>query len=608
MGACALLALATPARAQVSATVSMTADRTSVAVGESFRLQIRADVHGAEIESLDPPDLSAFRIVSRHSATPMQFRFGFGTRPQTIQTSMVQDLVVQPLREGRVALAPATLRAGGQVFTSNALAIQVGAGTAPPDPGQLGVPTNPGVPPAGTLDGATYDDQAFLRTVVDKSSAYVGEQVTVTAYLYLRGAVRASPIIHREPLADGFWVHDLLTPNRTLDAQRQVVNGVPFNVFVLRRFAAFPLEAGNLTIGAMDVTIETGSVFDIFGTGGGGSLRREGVPVTIRVRELPAAGRPDGDIAVGRFELSARLDRTEVRTGDAVTLTAMVRGTGNVREVSLELPEIPGVRALAPEIRDEVSAPNDLVQGTRTLRWILVAEQPGEHRVPPLSLATFDPATESYQVLDTPPATLTAAGAPVAGADDDPEGADAPRERRQLEVGPLHRTSELERAAPAVSATATFWIALAFPPLVFFLFVLAGLVRRRVDARREANAPKHAVKRAKKRLATAEAHATGGDVSAFYGEIRRVLREVLEARLGEPVGGLTHTQLRSHLVSRGMDDDLSQRLVDELEGSEFARFSAAGASTAEIKSCTERVGALLERMDRFTPSAQPEAR
>ncbi len=602
-----MLVAAAPVRAQLSATVSMTADWTSVAVGETFRLHIRADVNGADIESLDPPDLSAFRVVGRQVATPMQFRFGFGTRPQTIQTSMVQDLTLQPVREGRVDLAPATLRAGGQVFTSNSLRIDVGAGTAPPDPGNPGTMGGDPTPPAGLLDGAAYDEQAFLRTVVDKERAYVGEQVTVTVYLYMRGAIRSTPVIHREPLADAFWVQDLLPPNRALEPQRQAVNGLPFDVYVLRRFAAFPLRDGDLTIGAMDVSLETGSIFDIFGNGGG-SLRREGVPVTVHVRDLPRANRPQGDVAVGRFELASHVDRTEVRTGDAVTLLATVRGTGNVREVELEVPAIDGVRALSPEIRDEVTSPNDLVQGTRTFRWILVCEQPGEHRIPPLELATFDPSTETYQLLTTPPLTVTAVGAATATTDADDDASSAQSEHHELEVGPLHRTSELERSSPPVSTAWAFWVAAAVPPFVWLALVLGGLVRRRVRARREANAPKHVVRRARKRLATAEGFATGGDVPAFYGEIRRVLHEVIEARLGEQVGGLTHAQLRAHLASRGMDEDLSDRVVDELEGSEFARFSAAGASAAEVRSCTERVGVLLERMDRFVPTQGEEAR
>src|SRR5262249_55085016 len=153
-------------------------------------------------------------------------------------------------RTGHIRLTPARAIVAGHTYASNDLTLDVaaGGGTAPngfspatPDP----------TPPAGTsLDGATFDPEGFLPTVVDKPPPYAGEQVTVTIYLYVRGSIRGAPVAQREPSSDGFWVHDLLPPMRTLDATNQTVSGIPFQVYVLRRFAAFPLQPGQLTIGA----------------------------------------------------------------------------------------------------------------------------------------------------------------------------------------------------------------------------------------------------------------------------------------------------------------------------------------------------------------------
>jgi hypothetical protein len=607
-------ALLAPPRAhaqqQVTANVVMRADRTNVAVGERFGLQIRADVSGAE-PTVEPPDLSPFQIVESRVVQPVQLRFGFGAQTQIVQSTVVHDYTLVPLREGRVEIAPARVRAGGRTFTSNGVALDVGPGTVPPTPDALRQGPDM-APPSGPLDGAVYDGQAFLRTVVDQPAPYVGQQVTVTVYLYVRGPIRSTPIVHREPDADGFWVQDLMPPNRTLEPQRQVVGNVPFNVYVLRRFAAFPLSEGEQTIGGMSLSFETGSLFDLFNPRPGGALRRDGVPVAIHVKPLPAEGRPTGEVAVGRFELAARLDRTEVATGDAVTLTATVEGVGNVRDVELVLPPIDGVRVLAPEVRDEVRSPNDLVGGTRTYEWLLVPEQPGAHPIPPFSVSTFQPETATYQRIESAPLTLTAAGSAITSDDGETsagqEGSAGEDENRPPELPPVRTRSELDREHLRLTSELFYWIAVAVPPLFFFGFVVLAIGRRRASAARERNAPRRAFRDAKRRLHAAEAHATRGDAKAFYGEIRKVLRDVLEARLGEAVGGYTWTELRSHLAARGMDEDLGRRVVDELEGSELAAFSAVGASDEEIKNCAQRIGALLERMDRFVPAAGTEAR
>ena len=70
------------------------------------------------------------------------------------------------------------------------------------------------------------------------------------------------------------------------------------------------------------------------------------------------------------------------------------------------------------------------------------------------------------------------------------------------------------------------------------------------------------------------------------------------------MGGYTHVELEKFLRERGMDDDLTRRVVDELEGTEFAQYSAEGASSGEMQGCSRRVGALLERMDRFSPTTE----
>jgi hypothetical protein len=56
-----------------------------------------------------------------------------------------------------------------------------------------------------------------------------------------------------------------------------------------------------------------------------------------------------------------------------------------------------------------------------------------------------------------------------------------------------------------------------------------------------------------------------------------------------------------------MPEDLAARLVDELEGAEFARFSASGASPDELARARDRAQALLERIDRFSPSPTERA-
>jgi len=613
-----------PARAQ-SATVRMTANRTSLTVGETLTLEIRAEATGGRVESVEQPNLTGFDVVSRQLATPMSFQFGFGGRTQVVQSSTIQTLTLLARRPGRYELRPARAVVGGRTFESNRLSLVVVPAGQKPPPGPLQggfapdpadeppagaePPADPLAPPTGRLDGAQFDAEAFIRTVVDKREPWVGEQVTVTIYLYVRSGIRSAPTASREPTAEGFWVHDLLPPQRSLEATEQNVDGTPFRVYVMRRFAAFPLRAGELTIGALTLDVPTGTVFDLFGATPQRALRRDGVPVAIRARPLPDAGRPTDEARVGRFTVESSLDRTQVATGDAVTLTARVRGTGNLRDVRIPTPAIDGLSLLEPQIKDEIEAPGDLVGGTRTFEWLVVPRRPGSYTLPPLGFDTFDPAAGTYGRAESAALSLVAAGNVVAEprpddapADREPtEGADEPADPA-ASYGPLRTESALRRRAPTLVEQPWFPYALGAPAAVWLVVLLVAAALRRARTRAGASAPQRAFRGARKRLAKVDALAKAGDARACYGELSSALKAALEARLGEPVGGFTLSALRGHLVTRGMPEELATRLVDELEGAEFARFSASGASPDELSRARDRAQALLDRIDRFTPS------
>ncbi len=605
---CAFLLMAMPCHAQ-SATIVMSADRNQVAVGETFRVQVRLDVTGVEAPEPVLPDFANFDIVSRQISRPMEFRFGFGTQTQVVQSTVVYAFLLRARQPGRFELSAARAHIAGHDYTSQPLTIVVGGqgapGTSPPSSQNLPAPPNDvassAAPPNGQLDGAAFDPQAFIRTVVDRPNPWLGQQVRVTVYLYVRSALRASPVITREPSTDGFWVHDLLPPARTLEATGQVVDGVPFRVYMLRRFAAFPLRAGDLTIGAPSVTVPVGSVFDVF-AGNSPDLERTGVAQTIHVRPLPSEGRPTGEVHVGQLTLEASVDRNQVPTGDAVTLTLRASGTGHVQGVRVEDPVIEGVRVLAPQTNDQLAAPNDVVSGTRVFEWLIVPEREGTHTIPPFRVPTFDPESGRYLVVESPAVTLTAAGNPVqAGRSSAAEDVSPSRVNPDTEsrLGPVRTESALSRGSEGLAKQAFYPWLLAVFPVGWLGFVGLVWVRRRAAARAGQHTPRKIVQEARRRLAGAEALLAKGDAREFYAAVSLAMKSVIEGRLGEAVGSLTHRELSRRLVTRGMDEALAKRITEELEGHEMVRFSASGAEPAEMQAALMRAHELIGELDRF---------
>src|SRR5688572_27298474 len=166
LAACLVLAPAAASAQEVHLTMSATPGE--VAVGGTVDLQIRADVTNGAVERVEPPELSGFDVVSRSIANPMQFRFGFGSSTQVVQSTTMHTFTLRASRAGRFELRPAQVWVNGRVFRSNPVTIVVrdGGGMSPPNPGygqDDPQPQQDPTPPAGQLDGATFDPQAFLR-------------------------------------------------------------------------------------------------------------------------------------------------------------------------------------------------------------------------------------------------------------------------------------------------------------------------------------------------------------------------------------------------------------------------------------------------------------
>jgi hypothetical protein len=598
--ALAALAPSVAAAQAVQASVRMGASAARVGVGDVFTLEVRADVVGADLGKLELPSLDGFEVVGREVTRPIQFSFGTGG--STVRSTVVHHLRLRALRPGTFDFAPARIAVGRDRFESGPVRVEViGAGAIDPTAPPLTAPGAPPVDPnAPALDGAVFDPEIFLRTVVDKADPYVGEQVTVTVYLYTR--IGGQPQITQMPTTDGFWVHRF-DPVRS-GSDRQIVHGIPFRVLVIDRLAAFPLRSGDLTIGAPELRLEQASIFGLMNNGQG-AVERRGVPVTLHVRPLPQPA-PAGAV-VGRYEMSAAVDRDAAEVGDAITLTVTVRGAGNLNDVRVELPPLPGVRVLPPEIDDRLTTDADLVGGERSFRFLLLPETPGDLTVPALALPYFDPTTETYGRAETAPIAITVTGAALAPAAPASGGATAgePADERPdagRRFGPVRPRTELRRASLPVSAQSWYRWALAAPPLLWIALLAAGTLFTRMRRRSGAPTPDRHMKTARRRLRAAGALREDGDARRFYAEVAGALSEAVESQLGQPPAGLTHVELRKALDARGIASDLSGRIIEELEGCDFARFSAAGASKDEMERCRQRVEALLDRLQASRPA------
>jgi hypothetical protein len=599
------LALASLPRAAAAGDASLviSLDREAAAPGEPFACEVQLSIqNGGQAEAFHPPEFKGVRVLSGpQSSQSTQMQMGGGqTIVQNVYT-WTYEVVIPPGTKGPYTIGGAHVRVGGRDVKSNNVTVRVGSGPPAGSPRRGGMPGFPldffggGAPqaPAPASGGAT-----FLRVVADKPRVYVGEPVVVRWSLCTTQRLDKFETT-TEARTDGFWSEDVpsTTPKGRLAYAPETIGGKEYQVATLYEKALFPLREGKLTVTPLEAEV---AQVDFFGT----ALRTQRIkaePLTIEVVPLPREGQPAGFDPgnVGKYELSARADRTTVSVGEAVTVTVEVKGVGNVRNVHVPALAAPaGWKSYPPKETVTLDAPGG-VGGTKLTEVLLLPERAGTVMLPSLELPTFDPETKRYVALKTDPLRLDATGeaaAPGAVARA-PGAASGPGGAVENVIGaairPIRARTRLGRdvGTTFLRSRAFSWL-LFLPPFAFGLTAVIDRVRERLALDTHRTRRRRMRSMVRKRLGAAVAHRDAGRASDFYIEIERVLREVLAARLDHGVTGLRRDELEALLAERGMPANLTARVLAELEACDQARFAPGGETEAAAA-----MGAALDRAD-----------
>lgn len=623
---CALSICATGAAHAEAPKFIAEVDRNQVTAGESFVYQVTLSVGNDQVSNYRPPEFKGVRVLSTPAAPNQSTQMQFGGAGMFVQISYSWRYELAATQKGTVTIGPARVRVNGQEFRSNPVTVAALASGAPSGPPPLAASPpppdpadphgSPAAPPSEAAQGGS-----FIRLVADKQKAFVGEAISATWYLYMNEPADKYDT-QVEPHTEGFWTEDVAVPARRggLVLTQETVQGRSYQVGTVLKKALFPLRSGKLTITPMEAEISRSDFF-------GNAVRSQhlrATPTVIDVLPLPRAGQPPGfDPAnVGTFTLTARVDRATVAVGEPVTLTIEIAGRGNVRKVALPaMPRVAGWKAYEPRVNVVVD-PASGISGTKTAEVLLLAERPGAVTFPGLVLDVFDPALPEgrrYARQETAPIVLTATGdAALAAAGGQGALALAPKGAATAtppafsenviaaEIRPLHSRAGLRRdLGTTFFRTGGFLGALGVPPLGFALAMLFFRVRDRLADDTGARRRRRARKKVRAHLAAAEGHRQRGEVSPFFIEIDRVMREALSSRLGQPVKGLRLDELRALLAERAFPAAQIDRVIALLEECDHGRFAprpAVGDAARSLGPIQETASELIDVIEKLPPA------
>ena len=624
LAALSLLLVAMPAWAAVE--FYQTVDRTEVGTEDVFQLNVVV-VDPPDDAQVQFPPADGFEVLSSSQSTQRSIEMS-GGGPPVIQTVRKYVLMMRANRPGSLTLPAAVLKTGGRTLRTDALKMTVRKGRVGPPPAQAGrsqqmpdpfrnfpqlgnMPdpfdqdeddaTQPGGGGAAAQEDIRIprgDSDLFLRATLDKNQVTVGEQVTLSLFIYSRVDLSSVDSVTM-PKLEGFWSEDVESPTQ-LSGEQRVVNGIPYRTYLLRRRALFPVKSGALVITPAEADITTGFLF------AGHRVHRVSNRLEVEVKPLPPGG-PKGmsNAQVGQWKLSLEASQTRVELGQPVTVRVVLEGTGNVKNLTLPRLEAPSAfKVYDPTTTDKQTPDRFRIQGRRQQEYLVMAQRTGTFTLPAMEFPYFDPKTNRYEVSRTAPVQITvepgAGGAqaqtPVASA---APLADAQSEQKNVLTAnglrPLRYQARFQEPLAAAWLRPTYLSAVLAPVALMALLGLVGLVRGRLENPDESSRNRRRAKAARKRLAEAE-KLRGGSSSAFYGEVEKAVLNFLEARLHTPVGGLTRDALDAKLAEAKVAPERRQRVRFVLESCDAGRF-APGSESAARERILDDAEAVMEGWD-----------
>ncbi len=582
------------AAAQAEPRVTSGASARQVEVGEPFTVELKAMAEQGSPAATDP-ELRApgFTVAGPSVSTQMIARSINGQASVSVGMGATWQLMGE--KPGHFVLPAPSVLWNGKRIKATPIPIDVVPATGNPRSRRQSPFLMPGGPsfsmPWGVgrgFDLDTLDDddnapadelaldrapdpQVFLRAVADKRDAVVGEQVTVSFYLYQRSAYELTE--RRDaPLADFLRVPLLANPGM----DRPVLARVGDRKFIVRlldRIALFPLHAGELHVGAMRVRVAL--------RGMGARVQRESNDVALQVSEPPRDGRPPGYTLgdVGQFSINASVQPRKIDQGGSVAVQIRVSGKGYVPQ-AVRVPARTGVEWLDPEKREAVEPQGTVIGGWRSFGYVVRVKESGRVDLGKVELPYWDPASGRYQIasaalgpVEVTPVSPKAAPSASAGA----AAADAPRDPFVTLPAARKALGSYTPQAGPIAEGASLWLLLAAPPLLVAVGSAGARAARSMREKRAASKSSSATLASAALREAAEAEAKG-EAKAMAAAVERALHHAIEAATGLKSRGVLLAELAGELEARGLPAAVGARATAALEACEAVRFDPAASA------------------------------
>ena len=580
-----------------------------VAVGEQFRLtytvntqnvsDFRAGSIPNELEVLIGPNRSmqsSYQMINGHTSS---------------SSSITYTYIVCASKNGTYTISPAHIVVDGKTISSNSLTIKV-SGSAQSNSGSSRQHRNEEeeIRDAGSqISGSDL----FIKVSANKKRVHEQEPILLTYKVYT--LVGLTSLRGDMPDLKSFYTQEVDLPQQK-SFSVETLNGRTYKTTTWSQYVMFPQTTGKLEIPSITfegiVVQQNRNIdpFEAFFNGGSGyvEVKKKIQAPGIEIQVDPLPERPANfSGGVGKFNVSAQLDKTETKANDPISMRIIVSGTGNLKLIKQPVVNLPkDFDKYEPKVTDKSKLTTNGIEGSMVYDLLIVPRHQGQYEIPPVEFTYFDTAENAYKTVKSESFTLDVAKGSGAGAVNDFSGQDLQelnKDIRYIKTGSTNQHSLND----FFFGSSAYWISLCLLAVVFVsLFVIFR--QRAIDNANVTKARgKKANKVATKRLKKASRLMADNKPGEFYDEVLRALWGYVGDKMNIPVEQLSHDNISMRLAERNVDETVISQFIGALDECEFERY-APGDPKGNMNKVYEKAMTAIEKIEGSMKKRRPAAK
>lgn len=549
-------------------------------------------------ENFIPPSnmTKNFRVLSGpNKSTEMSYMNG------SMSSSISYSYVISPVNTGTFTIEPASIKSDDKVYKSQKVKIKV---VKPQSNAQKEAAQQEQNQKNESKQLAQAKKDLFLKLVVNKKSAYQGEQILATYKLYNRTRLNGIEG-QRLPEFDGFYTSDIEVNNQN-NHSRENVNGVVYDVFVLKKTILIPQKSGELMLIPLEVDAniqiqESKPVNTWFGPRyqfKNKTVQLKSNAVKIKVKPLPSGAPNSFNGAVGKFKYVTKLSPENLKVNDAITYTVKISGTGNLPLLDHPMPTWPSeIEVYDPKTKSNINNKTNVITGSKTWEYLAIPRNGGTYEIAGTQFTYFNPASKKYVTISAP--SYSCVVEKGTGSEVENESYSVNKQnlaRINTDIRFVHTNNpNLRMTGDRFFGSVWFYFWMIAPIIIGVIGYLVLKRQTNLNSDTVGLKRKKATKMAKKHLKEAKNLLNNGEQNDFYDAVFKALNGYVSDKLNIPNSSMNKSIIESKMIALGIQSDTLELFKTTIDHCEMARFApVASISNTELLSQAQNVIIKLE--------------